>query len=138
MLFIALVALSLLAIGGSAALAVAIAIDPVGSWPYAYIAAGAFLLQGVFTLFLISAASRPWRGVLDVLFLAGETAAGVVGSAVLVRAIQYSLAPRGEYEFAPLTLAGIMLAHAMVGLVWAAGDEGFAEPLKRVLWRGNG
>jgi hypothetical protein len=137
LLFIALVVLSLFAIGGSGVLATAIAIDPAGSWPSAYIAGGALLLQGVFTLFLISSASRRWRAGLDVVFIAGEITAAVVGSAALVSSILYNLSTRGEYEFAPVTLAGIMFVHAAVGLVWAAGDEGFAEPLKRGLRRGN-
>jgi hypothetical protein len=127
MLKIALVTCSLLALAAVGALATAIRIDPVGSWPFVYFAAVGLMLQGSFTLVVLSRRARRWRSFLDAPFVVGEVAAAIAGATMFVTNVLYNLNPRhGDYEFAPLGIAVVITAHAIVGLIWAGRNLDFS------------
>jgi hypothetical protein len=74
------------------------------------------LIQGEFTLGHLQGLLRQWG-----LFVAGETAAALVGGIAIIQGVIYNLNPtNGDYEWGPLMAATLMTTHATIGLVYAA------------------
>lgn len=60
------------------------------------------------------------------LFVAGESAAALVGILGTLQGILYNLHPiNGDQEFGPLMAAALFATHAVIGLTYAARNEAF-------------
>lgn len=60
------------------------------------------------------------------LFVAGESAAALVGAAGILHGVMYNLHPtNGDYEWGPLMAATLMTTQATIGLIFAARSEEF-------------
>ena len=78
-------------------------------------------VQGAFTLGYL----RGWWervGALSFqLFVAGESAAALVGAVAILQGVLYNLQPtNGDYEFGPMLAATLMTTQATIGLIYAA------------------
>jgi hypothetical protein len=74
------------------------------------------LVQGGFTLGHLRGFWRQWN-----LFVAGESAAALVGGVAILQGVLYNLHPtNGDYEFGPLLAATLMTTQATIGLIFAA------------------
>jgi len=84
------------------------------------------VIQGLFTLGHIE---YFWKRVgvpSSQLFVAGESAAALVGGMAILQGILYNLHPvNGDYEFGPLLAATLMSTQATLGLVFAARSDAF-------------
>jgi len=84
------------------------------------------VIQGLFTIGHIE---HFWKRVgvpSSQLFVAGESAAALVGGMAILQGILYNLHPvNGDYEFGPLLAATLMSTQATLGLVFAARSDAF-------------
>jgi hypothetical protein len=79
------------------------------------------LVQGGFTLGHLRGVWRHWS-----LFVAGESAAALVGGIAILQGVLYNLHPtNGDYEFGPLLAATLMTTQATIGLILAARSGEF-------------
>ena len=87
-------------------------------------------VQGAFTIGYVRGWWRQLGDRATQLFVAGESAAALVGTLGTLQGILYNLHPRnGDYEFGPLMAAMLMGTQAAVGLIYAArnGEFGVRE-----------
>lgn len=78
-------------------------------------------IQGVFTLGHLRGLWKQWT-----LFVAGESAAALVGAVAILQGVIYNLQPtNGDYEFGPLMAATLMTTQATIGLIFAARSGEF-------------
>jgi len=83
-------------------------------------------IQGAFTLGYLNGLWKRWEHPAFQLFVAGESAAALVGGVAILQGVLYNLHPvNGDYEFGPLLAATLMTTHATIGLVHAARSNGF-------------
>jgi hypothetical protein len=87
-------------------------------------------VQGGYTLGHLSGFWKRWGIPSFTLFVAGESAAALVGGVAILQGVLYNLNPtNGDYEFGPLLAATLMSTQATIGLVYAARSGEF--PLRR-------
>lgn len=78
-------------------------------------------IQGVFTLGHLRGLWKQWT-----LFVAGESAAALVGAVAILQGVIYNLQPtNGDYEFGPLMAATLITTQATIGLIFAARSGEF-------------
>lgn len=83
-------------------------------------------IQGAFTLGYLNGLWKRWEHPAFQLFVAGESAATLVGGVAILQGVLYNLHPvNGDYEFGPLLAATLMTTHATIGLVHATRSNGF-------------
>lgn len=88
-------------------------------------------VQGAFTIGYLRGWLEEWRTRATQLFVAGESAAALVGTIGTLQGILYNLHPvNGDQEFGPLMAALLIGAQAALGLVYAARN---GEVRRRVL-----
>jgi hypothetical protein len=86
------------------------------------------VIQGAFTLGHLRGLWKGWGIPSFQLFVAGESAAALVGGAAILQGVLYNLHPvNGDYELGPLLAAALMTTQATIGLVHAARSWEFAE-----------
>jgi len=87
-------------------------------------------VQGAYTLGHLRGFWRRLGMPSFTLFVAGESAAALVGGVAILQGVLYNLHPtNGDYEFGPLLAATLMSTQATIGLVYAARSGEF--PLRR-------
>jgi hypothetical protein len=78
-------------------------------------------IQGAFTLGHLRGSWKHWT-----LFVAGESAAALVGAVAILQGVIYNLRPtNGDYELGPLMAATLMTTQATIGLIFAARSGEF-------------
>jgi flagellar motor component MotA len=78
------------------------------------------LVQGGFTLGHLRGLWKQWGLPSFSLFVAGESAAALVGAVAILQGVIYNLHPiNGDYEFGPLMAATLMTTQATIGLIFA-------------------
>jgi hypothetical protein len=83
-------------------------------------------IQGAYTLGHVNGLWKRWGIPSFQLFIAGESAAALVGGVAILQGVLYNLQPvNGDYEFGPLLAATLMTTQATIGLVYAARSNGF-------------
>jgi len=83
-------------------------------------------IQGVYTLGHVNGLWKRLGIPSFQLFIAGESAAALVGGVAILQGVIYNLQPvNGDYELGPLLAATIMTTQATIGLVYAARHNGF-------------
>jgi len=88
------------------------------------------LVQGGYTVGHLTGLWKRWGIPSFTLFVAGESAAALVGGVAILQGVLYNLRPtNGDYEFGPLLAATLMSTQATIGLVYAARSGEF--PLRR-------
>jgi hypothetical protein len=76
-------------------------------------------VQGAFTLGHLRGLWRQWS-----LFVAGESAAALVGGVAILQGVIYNLNPtNGDYEWGPLMAATLLTTQATLGLIYAAHSD---------------
>jgi hypothetical protein len=76
-------------------------------------------VQGAFTLGYLRGLWRQWS-----VFVAGESAAALVGGVAIIQGVIYNLNPtNGDYEWGPLMAATLMSTQATIGLIFAARTD---------------
>jgi hypothetical protein len=84
------------------------------------------VIQGGFTLGHLRGVWKQWRLPSFSLFVAGESAAALVGGLAILQGVIYNLNPtNGDYEFGPLMAATLMTTQATIGLILAARSPEF-------------
>ena len=85
------------------------------------------VIQGGFTLGHIRGLWKQWGLPSFTLFVAGESAAALVGGVAILQGVLYNLHPiNGDFEFGPLMAATLMTTQATLGLVFAARSKEFS------------
>jgi hypothetical protein len=83
-------------------------------------------IQGGFTLGHVRGLWRQWGLPSFPLFVAGESAAALIGAVAILQGVIYNLRPiNGDYEFGPMTAATLMTIQATIGLIFAARSGEF-------------
>ena len=83
-------------------------------------------IQGVFTLGHVRGLWKQWGLPSFSLFVAGESAAALIGAVAILQGVIYNLRPiNGDYEFGPMTAATLMTIQATIGLIFAARSGEF-------------
>ena len=86
------------------------------------------VIQGAFTLGHLRGLWKRWGIPSFQLFVAGESAAALVGGTAILQGVLYNFHPvNGDYEFGPLLAATLMTTQATIGLVHAARSWEFAR-----------
>lgn len=86
-------------------------------------------IQGAFSLGHLRGLWKRWGIPSFLLFVAGESAAALVGGVAILQGVLYNLHPvNGDYELGPLLAATLMTTQATIGLVYAASRW---EPAQR-------
>jgi hypothetical protein len=84
-------------------------------------------VQGTFTVGHLRGLWKQWGIPSFQLFLAGESAAALVGGLAILQGVFYNLHPtNGDYELGPLLAATFMTTQATIGLIYAARSAEFA------------
>ncbi len=82
-------------------------------------------VQGAFTIGYVRGWWRQLGDRATQLFVAGESAAALVGTLGTLQGNLYNLNPRnGDYEYGPLTAALLIGMHAALGLFYARDELG--------------
>ena len=91
----------------------------------------ALFVQGGFTLGYLAGLWRRWKSLSTQLFVAGEFAAALVGSAGTLQGVLYNLQPvNGDREYGPMTAAIFMTVQALIGLLYAVRNGEFPESIQ--------
>lgn len=84
----------------------------------------ALMVQGGFTIGYLRGWWKDLREKVVWLFVAGQSAAALLGTLGTIQGILYNLYPRnGDQEFGPMTAAMLIGVHGAIGLLYAARNE---------------
>lgn len=84
------------------------------------------IVQGGFTIGHLRGIWKEWGLPSFSLFVAGESAAALVGGVAILQGVIYNLNPtNGDYEWGPLMAATLLTTQATLGLIFTARSKEF-------------